>query len=136
MDPAERYKEKLARLEAVIKGKEPDRVPITPMMSIFHAHYAGYTSDDVIYDYAKNKEAALKVANDFDFDSMIILTGLEATFMSLTFLRNAPGIVPVARFMQAQFHEVLDDVYTKWPGMELGNDTQPQFIGKEIMKVD
>jgi len=136
MDPAEKYRERLDRLEAVINGKEPDRTPITPMMSIFHAHYAGYTSNDVIYDYAKNKEAALKVAHDFDFDSMIVLTGLEATFMSLTFLHNAPGIVPGARFMQAQFHEVLQDVYTKWPGFELRDDTQPQFIGKEIMSVD
>ncbi|MDD3977370.1 MAG: uroporphyrinogen decarboxylase family protein [Methanomicrobium sp.] len=135
-DPAQRYREKLDRLEAVIKGKEPDRVPVTAMMSIFHAHYAGYTSKDVIFDYEKNKKAALKVATDFDLDSMIILTGLEATFMSLTFLQNAPGIAPVARFMQAQFHEVLGDVYTKWPGIELGEDTQPQFIGKEIMKVD
>ncbi|MDK2975444.1 MAG: hypothetical protein PWP08_1815 [Methanofollis sp.] len=136
MDATALYRERLDRLEAVIKGKEPDRVPIIAMMSIFHAHYAGYTAKDVAFDSEKNKEASLKVARDFDFDSLTILTGLEATNMCLTFLRTAPDLAPAARFMQAPFHGILKDVYTKWPGMELDDDAHPQFIGREIMKVD
>jgi len=136
MDAAEMYREKLDRLEAVIHGKEPDRVPVTAMMTLFHAHYAGYTAQDVMFDSVKNRDAALKVARDFDFDSMLALTGLEGTFMSLALLHSAPSLVPTGRFMEGHFHEILKDVYTKWPGMELAEDSHPQFIGKEIMKVE
>ncbi|WP_281175187.1 uroporphyrinogen decarboxylase family protein [Methanogenium cariaci] len=136
MDAAEIYREKLDRLEAVIHGKEPDRVPVTAMMSLFHARYAGYTAAETIFDPVKNKEAALKVAHDFDFDSLTVLTGLEATFMSLTLLQTAPDLAPSARFMQGRYHDILKDVYTKWPGRELAEDSHPQFIGKEIMTVE
>lgn len=136
MEPTELYRQRLDRLEAVIKGKEPDRVPVTPMVSIFHAHYAGLKAKDVVLDPAKSREAAVKVATDFDFDSMTVLTGLEGTGMSLTFLDSAPELVPTARFLQAQFHPILKDVFTKWPGIELDDDAHPQFIGKEIMKVE
>lgn len=136
MDAKTLYRERLERMEAVIKGKEPDRVPITASTTLFHARYAGYTAKDVVFDYGKNKDAALKMGKDFDFDSLSILTGLEATNMCLTFLRTAPAIAPAARFMQAPYHPILKDVYTKWPGMELADNAPPQFIGKEIMKVE
>jgi len=134
MDGAAIYREKLARLETAVAGKEPDRVPITAMMTLFHARYSGYTAKDIFFNPAKNHDAAIKVAKDFDFDSLSVLTGLEGTNMSMTFLKNAPGLVPGARFMQAPYHSVLKDVYTKWPGVELEADAHPQFIGKEIMK--
>ncbi|WAI02175.1 uroporphyrinogen decarboxylase family protein [Methanogenium organophilum] len=136
MDAAALYREKLDRLEAVIQGKEPDRVPVTAMMSLFHTHYSGYTATEAIFDPAKNKEAALKVVRDFDFDSLLVLTGLEATFMSLSLLHSAPELVPGARFLEGPYHDILKDVYTKWPGRELADDSHPQFIGKEIMKVE
>ncbi|MBP2134231.1 hypothetical protein J2128_002197 [Methanomicrobium sp. W14] len=136
MEPTEIYKEKLARLEAVIKGKTPDRTPMTSMVSTFHAHYSGYKSNDVIYDYNKNKECVINFLKDFDLDSLTVLTGLEATFMSISLMKNAPGVIPSARFMQPYFHDALGDIFTKWPGMELGDDTAPQFIGSEIMKLD
>ena len=53
MDGAAIYREKLTRLETAIAGKEPDRVPVTAMVSLFHARYAGYTAQDVYFDYAK-----------------------------------------------------------------------------------
>ncbi|MDE4908155.1 hypothetical protein L0665_05975 [Methanogenium marinum] len=136
MDAAAVYREKLDRLEAVINGKEPDRVPVTAMMSLFHAHYSGYKATETIFDFAKNKEAALKVARDFDFDSLLVLTGLEATFMSMAFMHSGPDLVPTARFMEGRYHDILKDVYTKWPGRELAEDSHPQFIGKEILKVE
>ena len=49
MDAAAVYREKLDRLEAVINGKEPDRVPVTAMCSLFHTHYAGYTATEGIF---------------------------------------------------------------------------------------
>lgn len=136
MDAAAVYREKLDRLEAVIQGKEPDRVPVTGMMSLFHTHYAGYTATESIFEPAKNKEAALKVIRDFDFDSLLVLTGLEATFMSLSLLHSAPELVPAARFLEGPYHDIIKDVYTKWPGRELADDSHPQFIGKEIMTVE
>jgi uroporphyrinogen-III decarboxylase len=136
MDGAAIYREKLNRLEAVIAGKEPDRVPITAMSSLFHGRYAGYTAQDIYFDYTKNHDAAIKTARDFDFDSLLVLNGLEGTNMSLTFMKNAPALASGARFMLATYHRILKDVYTKWPGMELEADSHPQFIGKEIMKQD
>lgn len=136
MDAAAVYREKLDRLEAVINGKEPDRVPVTAMSSLFHTRYAGYTATEGIFDPAKKKEAALKMARDFDFDSLLVLTSLEATFMSLSLLHSAPDLVPTARFLEGPYHEIIKDVYTKWPGRELADDSHPQFIGKEIMTVE
>lgn len=136
MDGTQIYKEKLGRLENTIYGKEPDRVPITAMMSLFHARYAGYTAKDIYFDYTKNHDAAIKTAKDFDFDSLLILNGLEGTNMSLTFMKNATELASGARFMLATYHAILKDVYTKWPGSELDDNAHPQFLGKEIMKQD
>ncbi|MFA7695337.1 MAG: uroporphyrinogen decarboxylase family protein [Methanoregula sp.] len=134
MDGAQVYREKLDRLETVIAGKEPDRVPITAMSSLFHGRYAGYTAQDIYFDYAKNHDAAVKTARDFDFDSLLILNGLEGTNLSLTFMKNTPTLASGARFLLAPYHTILKDVYTKWPGAELEANSHPQFIGKEIMK--
>jgi hypothetical protein len=136
MDGASIYREKLTRLETAVAGKEPDRVPITAMSSLFHGRYAGYTAQEIYFDYAKNHDAAIKTAQDFDFDSLLILNGLEGTNMSLTFMKNQPQLAAGARFMLATYHTILKDVYTKWPGAELEPTSHPQFIGKEIMKPD
>jgi len=134
MDGASIYREKLTRLETAVAGKEPDRVPVTAMSSLFHGRYAGYTAQDIYFDYAKNHDAAIKTARDFDFDSLLILNGLEGTNMSLTFMKNVPQLAAGARFMLGPYHTILKDVYTKWPGVELDPTSHPQFIGKEIMK--
>lgn len=136
MDGAQIYREKLTRLETAVAGKEPDRVPITAMSSLFHGRYAGYQAKDIYLDYAKNNDAAIKTARDFDFDSLLILNGLEGSNMSLTFMKNNPQLASGARFMLATYHTILKDVYTKWPGLELEANAHPQFIGKEILKQD
>ena len=134
MDSAHIYREKLARLETVIAGKEPDRVPVTAMVDLFHGRYAGYSAQEIFFDYGKNHDAAMKTAKDFDFDSLLVLNGLEGMNMVLTFMKNNPPLASGARFMTGPFHQILKDVYTKWPGVELDASAHPQFVGKEIMK--
>ncbi|MBP2134216.1 hypothetical protein J2128_002182 [Methanomicrobium sp. W14] len=131
MEHSELFRERLARIEDKINCKTPDRVPVTSLVILFHAHYSGYTAKDIFFDYEKNRQAAVKVGKDFDFDSLGVVTGLEASFMSFYLMKNAPELVPSARF-----HKLLGDVFTKWPGIELEDDLHPQFIGSEIMKVD
>ncbi|MBP2134227.1 uroporphyrinogen-III decarboxylase [Methanomicrobium sp. W14] len=136
MDADELRRERLERIETVIKGKEPDRVPVLVSTSVFHAHYAGYTSKDIIHNPELNVKAAVKTAKDFDFDSFAPLVGLEGSFLSIPFTCSSPSFGPSTRFMQASFHKVLKDDFTKWPGMELSDDASPQFIGKEVMKLN
>ncbi|MBP2134222.1 uroporphyrinogen-III decarboxylase [Methanomicrobium sp. W14] len=136
MEPGELYTERLERLEAVIKGKEPDRVPVHAETSLFHAHYAGYTAKDITLDYLKNKDAALKTARDFNFDTLACITGVAGFYSFLALMKDAPQIAPSAALMQAPFHKILNDVYTRWPGIEIEDDAAPQFIGREVMSSD
>jgi len=128
--------ERRQRLEDVSKGQEPDRVPIYASTMLFPAKYAGYTAYEVLFDYEKYREAALRVAKEFNFDLFRASTGLEGIFLVLAFFRNAPELARYLRFITGPFHQILRDVYTKWPGVELDENAHPQFIGKEIMKAD
>ncbi|MBP2134229.1 uroporphyrinogen-III decarboxylase [Methanomicrobium sp. W14] len=136
MDAKEVYKEKITRLDNVIKGKTPDRTPVLGLMTLFQAHYSGYTAKEIFFNPEKNKKAILKVAKDFDMDSISAIGGLDATFMGLSLLKSSPELVPPAKFMLGNYHQILGDVFTKWPGIELEDDAHPQFIGSEIMKLD
>ncbi|WP_456329689.1 uroporphyrinogen decarboxylase family protein [Archaeoglobus sp.] len=135
MSTEELMKERLERIETVLKGKEPDRVPVTGATTVWHGRYAGYTAKEVLFDYEKSKDAALKVARDFDFDTFTPIIGLEGMIYTVAFL-NQPEISSAARFILGPTHLVLQDVYSRWPGYELDENAHPQFIGKEIMKVD
>ncbi|MBO8180476.1 MAG: hypothetical protein H0Z19_08380 [Archaeoglobus sp.] len=135
MGAEELMKERLERIETVLKGKEPDRVPVTGATTVWHGRYAGYTAKEVLFDYEKSKDAALKVARDFDFDTFTPIIGLEGMIYTVAFL-NQPEISSAARFILGPTHLVLQDVYSRWPGYELDENAHPQFIGKEIMKVE
>ncbi|MEM0332405.1 MAG: uroporphyrinogen decarboxylase family protein [Archaeoglobaceae archaeon] len=135
MEVEEVRREKLQRIEDVIKGKEPDRVPITGATAVWHGTYAGYTTQDVLFDYAKCKDAWLKVARDFDFDTFTVIAGLEGMIYTVALLEQ-PEMSAAARFILGNTHLVLGDVYSKWPGCELDKNAHPQFIGKEIMKIN
>ena len=50
-----RYDEKVARVEAAIALKEPDRVPMMPSAALFPMINAGYTVAEVIYDTTLEK---------------------------------------------------------------------------------
>ena len=66
-----RYEEKVARVEAAIALKEPDRVPIMPSAALFPILNAGYTVAEVIYDTTleKMEKSITKYLQDFDPDS-------------------------------------------------------------------
>ena len=66
-----RYDEKVARVEAAIALKEPDRVPIMPSAALFPMLNAGYTVAEVIYDTTLEKmtKSIVKYLLDFDPDS-------------------------------------------------------------------
>ncbi len=126
--------ERRQRIEDVINGKEPDRVPITAATAVWHGSYAGYTTHEVLFDFGKCKTAWLKVARDFDFDTFTVIAGLEGMIYTVAFLEQ-PDISSSARFILGPTHLALQDVYSRWPGYELEKNAHPQFIGKEIMKV-
>ncbi|MEM2572301.1 MAG: uroporphyrinogen decarboxylase family protein [Archaeoglobaceae archaeon] len=133
MKVEEILREKLQRIEDVINGKEPDRVPILGATAVWHGAYAGYTTHEVLFDYGKCKSAWLKVARDFEFDTFTVIPGLEGMIYVVAFLKQ-PDISASARFILGSTHLALMDVFTKWPGYELDKNAHPQFIGKEIMK--
>ncbi|MET1123763.1 MAG: uroporphyrinogen decarboxylase family protein [Archaeoglobaceae archaeon] len=135
MDAEQLLEERRQRIEDVIKGKEPDRVPVMGATTVWHGAYAGYTTKEVLFDYEKCKDAALKVARDFDFDTFTVVAGLEGMIYTVAFL-NQPEVASAARFILGPTHLVLQDVYTRWPGYELDENAHPQYIGKEIMKVE
>ena len=65
-----RYDEKVARVEAAIALKEPDRVPMMPSAALFPMLNAGYTVAEVIYDTTLEKmtRSIVKYLEEFDPD--------------------------------------------------------------------
>ena len=65
-----RYDEKVARVEAAIALKEPDRVPMMPSAALFPMLNAGYTVAEVIYDTSLEKmtRSIVKYLEEFDPD--------------------------------------------------------------------
>ena len=65
-----RYDEKVARVEAAIALKEPDRVPMMPSAALFPMINAGYTVAEVIYDISLEKmtKSIVKYLEEFDPD--------------------------------------------------------------------
>lgn len=134
MDMEELRKEKLERLERALTCKEPDRVPILVFNDVFCGKYSGYTAQEIYFDYEKWKDATLNVAKNFNFDYIFTLNGLEGMFLFASFIEKAPEVAANMRFVTGPYHQILEDTYTRWPGIELKEDVHPQFIGKEIMK--
>lgn len=71
MTTAALYQERLARYVTAMRNEKPDRVPIRPFVAEFTARYAGYTCQEVVHDYTKAFDAALKTAKDFDWDAVV-----------------------------------------------------------------
>ena len=66
-----RYAQRLKRYVTAMRNEKPDMVPIRPFVAEFTAKYAGYTSQEVSYDYEKAFAAARKCAADFDWDAVV-----------------------------------------------------------------
>jgi len=133
MNADELREERLERIESVVRGKEPDRVPVYASTLLWHGTYCGYTAEEILFDYRKATHAIAKTASDFDFDYFRPAGGLEGIIFTVGFIKNAPETGKSSRFIFGDMHRTLKDIYTKWPGIELEKNDHPQFIGKEVM---
>lgn len=109
------YKERVTRLRDIIElKKEPDRVPVVPMVSFFPAVYAGMTPYEVMYDYGKLFESHKKYYLDFQPDAHI---GLGTA---------APG----------KLYDILDYKLYSWPGHGVPKERSYQCKEGEYMLAD
>ena len=109
------YKERVTRLlDAVELKKEPDRVPIVPMLGFYPAHYCGYTPYDVMYDYDKLLEAWEKCYLEIQADA-----------------HGGAVVSPPGRLF-----EILDYKLYAWPGHGVAKEHSYQCNEGEYMLAD
>jgi hypothetical protein len=115
-DEAERaYKARITRIKDAIQlKKNPDRVPICPIISFFPTYYSGFKPEETMHDYSKAAEAARKFVNDFQPDT-------------------SPGIIFAG---SAPLFEILDYKQYAWPGHGVPPEHPYQCIEAEYMKPD
>ena len=65
------YRQRAKMLIDVVNLKKPERIPIVPWWGVYPAHYAGYTVQEVTYDYEKLGAAWKKANADFLPDALI-----------------------------------------------------------------
>ena len=107
-----KYRERAQMLKDVIELKRPERVPQCLNLGFYVADYAGYTAEDMMYDYEKLGEAYRKFHADFDVDTM-------ASSMMM-----GPG----------QVFDILDYKLYQWPGNGVNEERSYQCLEKEYMK--
>jgi len=131
-------KERAKRLEIAIRGGRPDRVPYWSFVSYFAARYSGITYHEFDYDYEKNLQALIKVAQDFDFDALGTLGGGVGIIFPPVFVEEHFDLMPQLFLFFGTVHDILMDKYTKWAGRELGVNTPSQiaYIDMPYMKED
>lgn len=71
MSPNPLYQERLTRYLTALRNEKPDKIPIRPFVAEFTAKYAGMTCQQVVHDYNLAFEAAVKCAQDFDWDAVV-----------------------------------------------------------------
>jgi uroporphyrinogen-III decarboxylase len=109
------YKERVMRIKDAIQlKKKPDRVPVLPLPSFFPAFYAGYTPEEVMYDYDKCADAWRKFVFDFEPDAHMGCAG------------PGPG----------KFYEILDYKLYAWPGHGVPAEHSYQACEGEYMTAE
>jgi len=116
--PREMYKEREQRISDAISLKEPDRVPITPMSTFYHAVQFGITKKEAMYNPDKLVQAAMEVYSRYDWDEVPSYT-----------IQNGSAL------------DAMGVNFFKWPGAanEKQNlkDNEPfQWVEKEYMKAE
>ncbi len=117
--PRELYKERNQRVADAIALKEPDRVPITPMVTFWPTEVKGISKKEAMYEPEKLYAAAKEVFIPMNWDQVPPLIGI---------------------FSGELFDTLGMQVY-KWPGADAEEqrlqDHQPfQFVEGEYMKAD
>lgn len=100
------------RIEAVISGEMPDRIPLAPLLDHWAANYVGIPVYDLMTDPEKRIQAVLKTASDFKWDM---------TFLADTAIETLLRIGVAARL--------------KMPGIDLPADCAHQFDESGFMQV-
>ena len=109
-----KYKARGTRMMKAIKMEIPDRVPVHITGGSMVAYNAGFTLQDLLYDYSKIKPAWIKWLQDYEQDS-----------------NDSP------MFFSGKVHEILDYKVNKWPGHGLPDTaTLQNFVEKEYMQAD
>jgi hypothetical protein len=105
------YRQRTQMLIDVVNLKKPERIPIVPWWGVYPAHYAGFTVQEVTYDYEKLGIAWKKANADFLPDALI----------------SAALIGPGKAF------DLLDVKNYNWPGHGAPIDTSYQCVEGEYM---
>jgi len=114
-DAENAYKARARRIADAILLKEPDRVPVTPMMEYFYARYGQVTAYDVLYD----AEIAERVT--------------KKTVMEL----EPDAFQPPLFYVLGPLYDALGLKQIRWPGNNgWPRDNAHQFLEDEYMKAD
>ncbi len=108
------YKASITRIKDAIQLKEPDRVPVTILPSMFPFINAGMTVQEAMYDYDKCVAAFKKFMLEFKPDMHIGAA--------------APG--------PGKFFEILDYKLYRWPGHGVAPKHSYQCFEGEYMKAE
>ena len=65
------YEARRKRMTDAAALKEPDRVPIMPILQCYPVFHAGHTMKDVLYDFEKGAEAFKSFAREYEPDAMM-----------------------------------------------------------------
>jgi len=110
----ERYEQKMKRVWDAIQLRQPDMIPIIPVMQAFPVFYAGNTMEDAMRNQHIAAESYDKFFEDFDPDL---------------------GWDPV-NLMPTEAMATLDLRWGRWPGHGLGPNYIFQFLEGEYMRGD
>lgn len=114
-DSEKAFKERANRIKDAIQMKKlPDRVPVIPLTGFYPAYYAGYTNEEVMYDYGKLTNAWKKFFFDFQPDAQTGCAGPSA----------------------GKLYEILDWQLYKWPGHGVAPNHSYQCVEGEYMMAD
>ncbi|MEM2432731.1 MAG: uroporphyrinogen decarboxylase family protein [Candidatus Bathyarchaeia archaeon] len=134
------FRERKERLESVYLNKMPDRVPFSFIPSLsWVARYTGFSNADLCFNSEAMSKANMKLLSDFNVDGIDtpILAGaaLDLSLMTLAFM-DYPDMATSLSMLTGPMHDILRDRYTKWPGRELPENSEPQFIGGKFMEAE
>lgn len=134
------FRERKERLERVFSNKRPDRVPfrLSPSLS-WIARYVGFSNAQLCFNDDAITQANMKLLSDFNVDGIDfpILAGaaLDLILMALVFI-DYPDVAVNLSMLTGPMHDILKDKYTRWPGRELPENAEPQFLGGKFMEAN
>lgn len=114
-DPKALLAERQRRLDDAIAGRVPDRVPVIYYTMFWHAHYAGMTIRQAMYDYDALAASMRRAVIEFQPDVVVPTHPLAAV---------GPAM------------ELLGYRQLRWPGNGVGDNVSYQYIDAEYMPAE